>query len=342
MKKFILFAFTALLMTSCLTNAILSTVLLDKKTATARQYGDAIVVNVKAALKVTVTADQDWVSFSEKSFTPGLDGGQNLIIYTQPATSQYTSKCTVTVAMDKESYAELVITREGKNDNQVSDIHGNSYKVVKIGNQYWMADNLKSGVYDTKSEPYGKILTKITNGERMSGMSCFDPRESSDILAEMIPYKDKMGYQYSWCGAMGVTAEDASTGDFVEYDKKRQGICPNGFHLPSKTEFNTLVNYASGKNTAGKYLKSKEGWETGAGNDTYGFNGYPAGQYDVDIVWGTARFANFWSSTSEKYSATQPAKYYMYLESSSDMAYITTKNGEFYEKIGFSVRCIRD
>ena len=54
--------------------------------------------------------------------------------------------------------------------------------------------------------------------------------------------------------------------------------CPAGWHLPSKVEFEMLINLVGGKSTAGKVLKSKKGWDySDNGTDDFGFSALPAG-----------------------------------------------------------------
>ncbi len=89
---------------------------------------------------------------------------------------------------------------------------------------------------------------------------------------------EKRGRLYSWIAANLVA-------------------CPNGWHLPTKEEFQKLIDTVGGKNKAGKMLKSKSGWKKGDnGADAFGFSALPAGVgylgfYDYG---GTQTY--FWSS----------------------------------------------
>lgn len=75
--------------------------------------------------------------------------------------------------------------------------------------------------------------------------------------------------------------------------------CPEGWHLPTKEEFETLLVNVGGIETAGKMLKSKQGWdEDGNGIDKYGFNVLPAGGRDICGHFVNAgKSAYFWSAT---------------------------------------------
>ena len=91
---------------------------------------------------------------------------------------------------------------------------------------------------------------------------------------------DKYGRLYTWSAALKV--------------------CPSGWHLPSKTEWETLNDAAGGLSIAGRELKSRSGWKDGGnGNDAFGFSALPAG-YDgffKDDHVDNGFYARFWSST---------------------------------------------
>jgi uncharacterized protein (TIGR02145 family) len=53
--------------------------------------------------------------------------------------------------------------------------------------------------------------------------------------------------------------------------------CPSGWHLPNNDDWDTLMIAIGGYSTAGKYLKTREGWAIGNGTDTYGFSALPGG-----------------------------------------------------------------
>ena len=75
--------------------------------------------------------------------------------------------------------------------------------------------------------------------------------------------------------------------------------CPEGYHLPTKTEFETLISNVGGSDVAGKMLKSTTGWdENGNGEDTFGFNVLPAGYRNSysEFVYAGERSV-FWSAT---------------------------------------------
>jgi len=72
--------------------------------------------------------------------------------------------------------------------------------------------------------------------------------------------------------------------------------CPDGWHLPSDTEWDILVNYAGGSETAGKKLKSIIGWDSNNGTDDYGFSALPGG-YSNGTFFNVGANGFWWSST---------------------------------------------
>jgi hypothetical protein len=89
----------------------------------------------------------------------------------------------------------------------------------------------------------------------VSGSHCYDNLESNC---------NKYGRLYDWATA--------------------KTVCPAGWHLPSGTEWATLINYVGGSNIAGKKLKATSGWNNGGnGQNTYGFSALPGGiEYYLD------------------------------------------------------------
>ena len=117
--------------------------------------------------------------------------------------------------------------------------------------------------------------------------------------------------------------------------------CPTGWHLPSNDEWNTLFTAVGGSSTAGKMLKSANGWNdddwvSGNGTDTYAFSALPAGCRSYDD-WGydyEGNVTHFWSSTEEGSNGVYNVLM-GYGYDDADLDY----NGKYY---GFSVRCIKD
>lgn len=356
--KFFFAAIAALLLTSCLTNAILSTVIVDKKKVEARAYGDRFFLNVKCAVtvKVTVEKGKEWIHVSDTKFLPGLGDGKNLEVNTDASTSTSKTSGIIKIAIDDESFVEVTVDRDGRDNSSVRDAEGHTYGVAKIQSQYWMSENLKCLTYDTESEAYGKTIKLTENGTGFTGKACTDPSRLSD-LGTMEGYKNSMGYLYNYLAAMGLTADEALSQDEGEYKgAKRQGICPNGFRLPTSTEFSSLKQYvdkqAGGNTKGGKWLKTSVGWDSSVGNgsDGCGFRGYPCGVYKDGVYVKKPGFrTSFWASTSHHVGGDyQPGSYKwcMGLPQTKGPGldeYNTTVVVEtgHYEIEGMSVRCVK-
>jgi len=81
-------------------------------------------------------------------------------------------------------------------------------------------------------------------------------------------------------------------------------VCPPGWHLPSKEEWDVLVATVGEENTAGKHLKAKSGWnskdgKSGNGLDTSGFSALPGGYGDSDGSFFNVGLIGGWWSSSE-------------------------------------------
>lgn len=205
---------------------------------------------------------------------------------------------------------------------------GQTYKTVTIGDQTWMAENLN---YAYTGVPY-----KVTGSYGYTSDStswCYenDPANCA-----------KYGRLYTWAAAMDSVGTWSTNGKGCGYMVECsptypvQGICPEGWHLPSITEWNTLFTAVGGRSTAGAKLKSQTGWTAYDGitnEDAFGFSALPAGvrfnkggyYYDEGI------YARFWSYDSDY-------AYYIILCYDDDGAYLDFD----LKNIGYSVRCVKD
>jgi uncharacterized protein (TIGR02145 family) len=148
-------------------------------------------------------------------------------------------------------------------------------------------------------------------------------------MAENLNFKTEK----SWCYDND-EANCKKYGRLYDFGKAKE-VCPSGWHLPSRVEWNTLAEYAGGRNFAGKKLKSTSGWkDNGNGTDDYGFSAMPGGTRNYDD--GSFSFIGeeglWWSSTThESFSDA----YIMSMEHNRD--YVTESGGI----IRSSVRCVK-
>lgn len=242
--------------------------------------------------------------------------------------------------------------------NTMNDIDGNTYRTVKIGNQVWMAENLRV----TKTNKGGNIpcANKLSNETPYK----FFPDGKSKNVAQY-------GYLYNWSAA--------------------KQVCPSGWHLPSKSEYEELMAYCrmnwavgNNRNNIGKALSSEKApWSAGDGdwydydftyticgkkatNNASGFSAYPAGAYiqtDPDREDGYFYCLNwsaiYWTSTpSADIIYWEPE--YIPLDDNEPVRSPVRKTGKsaytfslggwkataeldgMFRRNGYSVRCVRD
>ncbi|HSQ40759.1 MAG TPA: fibrobacter succinogenes major paralogous domain-containing protein [Fibrobacteraceae bacterium] len=210
-------------------------------------------------------------------------------------------------------------------ENTVTDCRdGQTYKTVVIGTQTWMAENLNySGDDSSGNRTYTKGWCYGVGGE--------DTTNHSDSTT-----CDTYGRFYNWTDAMGISQSYLrTTWDSID-TVNHQGICPFGWHVPTNAEWNTLVNFLGGTDTAGYFLKSTSGWySSGNGSDAFGFSARPAGGRDLSGDWyNQGSEAYFWS-TSE-YSASFARSRYLYYY------YTYFSAGSYYKNRAFSLRCSKN
>jgi len=245
-------------------------------------------------------------------------------------------------------------------DTFKDDRDGKEYKIVKIGVQVWMAQNLNYNASGSKC--YGEGGLTYEDIEEGPGIAL----SSSEIQANC----DKYGRLYDWSTAMALpsTCNRDNCSELIKVP--RRGICPSGWHIPTNADWEKLYRFVDGygyrwvdgssgkeepyrSETAGKYLKAKSGWPATEdegmsvnhnGEDSYGFSALPGGRgsfggesftvfYGIDFIGG-------WWSTSEAKdrSFRDCCAYFWYVPANRDAA----SNGLFTKDEVFSVRCLRD
>lgn len=111
----------------------------------------------------------------------------------------------------------------------------------------------------------------------------------------------------------------------------RSELCPE-WHVPSTTEWDTLVDAVGGANNAGTVLKSTTNWIEGAGTDNYGFTAFPTGRYydDFDYV---GYCSGFWTTTEDGSSKA----YREFLDEGASISAVS-----YNKTLGYSLRLVRD
>lgn len=150
-------------------------------------------------------------------------------------------------------------------------------------------------------------------------------------MAENLNYK----VTYSYCYSESV-ANCEKYGRLYTWSAAKEA-CPEGWHLPTNAEFETLLKAVGGSSVAGTMLKSKKGWyDGGHGIDEYGFNVLPAGGHSSSGNFSLAgECASFWSATENREYYAYGLGLCYYYENASMFS-----NGSD-KRLAFSVRCLR-
>ncbi len=228
----------------------------------------------------------------------------------------------------------------------VTDCQGHSYPIVKIGDQYWLGENLQCTKYDTQSERAGAVLS--TSSSSTLAPFYADSRnvttEKSDNLTAN--HRRKLGLLYNWAAAVGLATAEKAEAQISSFSGRRQGICPNGWHLPTKAEWDALgVALGEVQNkydiflSVGKKLKATSGWsDNGNGTDDYSFAALPAGLADGNDVFSVGTLVNFWTATpANSFNACWCSMGY-----NDDYLFNFGNNSGNRKRYALSVRCIKN
>ncbi|MCQ2335784.1 MAG: hypothetical protein MJ010_01190 [Paludibacteraceae bacterium] len=205
---------------------------------------------------------------------------------------------------------------------------------VKIGDQYWLKENTKCIEYDTESEAYAAgIKTIKTISTSSSGI--YTPYYTDPTTTTIPDYlddqSDKLGLLYNWAAAVGLADGKSQTTPFTD---NRQGICPNGSHIPSEAEWNILRDNLGGQSEAGKKMKTSAGWQSGIGEGDNGFAALPAGYASGSSASSVGGSAYYWLSDARNGTNA----YIRGLNYTSD----TLKESNSNKITAYSVRCLRN
>ncbi|MDD3945736.1 MAG: fibrobacter succinogenes major paralogous domain-containing protein [Bacteroidales bacterium] len=217
---------------------------------------------------------------------------------------------------------------------KIKDIDGNVYSTVKIGKQVWMVENLRTTKFND-----GSSIANITSEEQWNDAS----RPGYCWYDNDIDNKNTYGALYNW--------HAVETGI----------LCPNGWHVPSDTEWTELETYLANNgynydgSTGGddirdkiaKSMASDNGWETSSGvgeigNTDYpeyrnksGFTALPGGYRLYNGSFNDVGYYGSWWSSTQSSTNNAWSRVLNY-----DGSYV---GGFGYNKEnGFSVRCVRD
>jgi len=249
-----------------------------------------------------------------------------------------------------KAYVDILIARIDALEQQfimlqgLTDVDGNEYDIVNIGEQFWMAENLRTTRYsDGTAIPTGLNNTDWAN--TTSGAYAIYPHGSISGLNSNAEVVEAYGKLYNW---------------YAVVDSR--GLCPSGWRLPTDADWTVLINYLVSQgypnsnvaNSAGNALKAcrqvnhPNGGEcatsehprwnsnsTHSGFDEFGFSALPGGaRFDDGTFFSIGTHFYWWSAT----------------EFNADEAWSRSLNnfrGEVNrfssdKEFGYSVRCVRD
>ena len=206
------------------------------------------------------------------------------------------------------------------------DRDGQTYKTVKIANQWWMAQNLN---LETENSYCADDSTCAKNGRF-----------------------------YTWAAAMDSVGKWSEGGKGCGLNKTCmpsypvRGVCPSGWHLPSKDELVILRTVVGEFGPAGTLLKSADGWiggfvnkagglivydslaDNGKGTDNFGFTALPTGYWDEIVMQDNGFVTMFWSSS--EYEPSRATLLYLSALMENTMIDSGSKGS------ARSVRCVKD
>lgn len=218
----------------------------------------------------------------------------------------------------------------------LTDIDGNVYASIEIGNQVWMAENLKVTHYAD-----GAPIAEVSDEAAWNDLAPED--QAYCWYNNQIEYRDTSGALYTWAAAMygGLSSDTVGV----------QGVCPDGWHLPADKEWKILeMTLGMSQADADSYdwRGSDEGGQLkelgfsnwaipneGASNSS-GFTAIPGGFRSFKgLFYSIDEYASFWAATADDENNTA---WYRTLNYQREEIYRQHNNMQ----IGLSVRCVKN
>lgn len=246
------------------------------------------------AYKLIATLNHNMMTYSDKSLVDPTNYSYRIFSYHQKGNSTHSNEINLATF--------------------VSDVDGNKYTFVQIGQQVWMDKNL-----DVETYRNGDVIPQVTDAKEWAALKTGAWCYHSNNKANGVIY----GKLYNW---------------YVVNDPR--GLAPKGWHLPSNAEWKILSTFLGGASLAGGKMKSTGTsiWDSpnlGATNES-GFSGLP-GNTRYNIIGNFGDFGTFgvWWSTE---AANVKDAWYNVLENSSEQF----RSMFSAKESGFSVRCLKD
>ena len=229
--------------------------------------------------------------------------------------SQWTNNMALLLLVSVLTGCNSKLEKEERGE-QIRDIEGNSYTTVQIGDQLWMAEDLKATLYND-----GSPISLVENYDEWADLTlpAYSWYNNDSLNA------DHFGALYNW------------------YVVESEKLCPDGWHVPSDEEWIALETALGGAGLAGGALK-EEGtafWKTPnlEASNASGFSARPGGYRSYNGTFNLMRISGYWLSTTQKsWYGSSPRVLYRYLKYDDQ-----TLPRHIAEKTnGFSVRCVKN
>ncbi len=199
----------------------------------------------------------------------------------------------------------------------VTDIEGNVYQTVKIGDQWWMAENLKTTKYRN-----GDLIPHVMNNSDWANLST-----GACCTYDNADHSAAYGRLYNWYAVSDI-----------------RNLAPSGWHIPTDAEWTILTDYLGGVDVAGGKMKPAGVREyvtgewrspnTGATNES-GFTAFPAGYRLFNGMFFDVYATASWWSLSESVADSAWYRHLIHYQSSLDRC-------NYDKNMGFSVRCLKN
>ena len=194
----------------------------------------------------------------------------------------------------------------------VTDIDGNIYNTIQIGDQVWMSENLKTSLYRNGGSIPNVTDNTLWSNSTIGAWSYYNNNVSNNAI---------YGKLYNWYTTLGDT------------------LCPTGWGVPTDAEWTTLTDSLGGESVAGRKMKSKgitywSSQSSGTDNSS-GFSALPGGFRSSGSFYSIRDYAWFWSAT-EIGSSYAWSRYLYYLGGN------VVRYNDLKQSVGASVRCLRD
>ncbi|MCL2290653.1 MAG: fibrobacter succinogenes major paralogous domain-containing protein [Bacteroidetes bacterium] len=216
-------------------------------------------------------------------------------------------------------------------NGMLTDIDGNTYLTLRYGRRVWMIENLR--------------VTHFADGTPIEGRAGGANRFSDGPVyfhsAFHTPHlrNPNFGFLYNWAAA--AKANDCETRLGMLPFSHHQGICPDGWHLPTTSEWMELIIHCGGFENPGAAMKTSTWAESiNTTSNPSRFSIEPAGwyYYDVDRGFrGVFSSARFWTRTQDR-EPYGDAAYGIVLVSNDPSIYSLA----MFKPAGYSVRCVKD